>query len=174
MTPCEVVCKKEYSFKVVFCRISIEGREVRDWAQPFFEAIGTAIFGLIMCNIDGIKKFLIYCKPEIGSFDGIEFGPTVQIEAVDHDVNNFDEITKLFMNKLQVKSNVKYDVLLSEEGGRFFHEQNRNIIMNLPYDEIPHLPPGYLFLDYYVLNQLVQINNCLNIQLRNLLSLLEI
>ena len=66
-----------------------------------------------------------------------------------------------------------FDHLLSEEGGRFYHEQNRNILLRIDVDELPELPDGYFLLDYQTLNQLVQINNVLNIQLRNLLSLLE-
>ena len=38
----------------------------------------------------------------------------------------------------------------------------------------PDLPKGYVWSDYGTLNILTQINNCLNIQLRNLLSLLEL
>ncbi|HGM3425452.1 TPA: NDP-hexose 2,3-dehydratase family protein [Clostridioides difficile] len=36
------------------------------------------------------------------------------------------------------------------------------------------MPEGYLWIDYKSLNTMVQFNNCLNIQLRNLLSLLEV
>ncbi|WP_298035497.1 NDP-hexose 2,3-dehydratase family protein, partial [uncultured Dysosmobacter sp.] len=32
----EFVCDRPYSFKVVFCDIEIEGREVRHWTQPLF------------------------------------------------------------------------------------------------------------------------------------------
>ena len=38
---------------------------------------------------------------------------------------------------------------------------------------LPELPEGYFLLDFKTLNELVQINNTMNIQLRNLLSLLE-
>jgi oxidase EvaA len=65
-------------------------------------------------------------------------------------------------------------VVLSEEGGRFYHEQNRNVIIELDKDELDEVPDGYFWVNYRTLNQLVQINNCLNIQLRNLLSLLEV
>ena len=40
--------------------------------------------------------------------------------------------------------------------------------------EIPAGPEGYVWSDYGTMNILTQINNCLNIQLRNLLSILEI
>ena len=77
----EIVCKNKNSFKVIFCDIEIEGREVTHWKQPLFEAIGEAIFGLICCEFDGIKKFLIHCKEEVGCFDYIELGPTVQVRG---------------------------------------------------------------------------------------------
>jgi len=65
-------------------------------------------------------------------------------------------------------------VLLSEEGGRFYHEQNQNVIIEIEKEEAGELSEGYFWVDYATLNQMVQINNCLNIQLRNLLSLLDI
>ena len=72
------------NFKIVFCDIKIQGREVTHWAQPLFEAIGKATFGIFMSNINGIRHFLVQMKPEIGCFDQIEIGPTVQLES------NFD------------------------------------------------------------------------------------
>ena len=46
--------------------------------------------------------------------------------------------------------------------------------MNIAVEELPKLPDGYFLLDYRTLNELIQVNNTLNIQLRNLLSLLEV
>ena len=46
--------------------------------------------------------------------------------------------------------------------------------MKIDKDEIKELPPGYFWADYQTLNILIQFNNCLNIQLRNLLSILKI
>ena len=66
------------------------------------------------------------------------------------------------------------DVMLSEEGGRFYHEENRNLIIEVDKDEVPIDVPGYHWCDFATLNYLTQINNCLNIQLRNLLSLIDI
>ena len=167
------VCDKPFPFQVIFCDISIEGREVTNWTQPLFEAMGIATFGLMYCDEDGIRKFLVNGKPEIGCFDGIELGPTIQSEAICE--RGEDELSLLFYKKIFAKEGIKVDVLLSEEGGRFYHEQNRNIIIEIQKSEISiDLPPGYFWCDYKTLNTLVQVNNCLNIQLRNLLSLLEV
>lgn len=166
----EFVCKHSYPFKVIFCDITIEGREVRHWTQPLFEATGIATFGLLCCEDRGILKFLVKATPEVGCFDGLELGPTVQWEA---GAGPQDEIGRLFQARLTANQGVMYDHLLSEEGGRFYHEQNRNVLLRMKAQELPPLPEGYFLLDYRTLNELVQINNILNIQLRNLLSLLE-
>lgn len=167
------VCQDSSPFRLIFCDISIEGREIANWTQPLFEARGIATFGLICCEDAGSKKFLVKAKPEIGCFDGIEIGPTVQQEAIDE--RNEDEITRLFYKKLSLGEGVIVNVLLSEEGGRFYHEQNRNVIIEIQKNEIHvELLQGYYWSDYKTLNTIMQVNNCLNIQLRNLLSLLEI
>lgn len=168
----EIVCRKPYPFKVIFCDIAIEGREVRHWVQPLFEATGIATFGLICCEENGVLKFLVKAMPEVGCFDGVELGPTVQQEAVAIHQQK-DAVIRFFEERLQSGTGVMFDRLLSEEGGRFYHEQNRNILLRVKKDELPELPESYFLLDYRTLNELVQVNNTLNIQLRNLLSLLE-
>lgn len=167
----EFVCKEPYSFKVVFCDIEIEGREVKHWTQPLFEASGIATFGLMTRIHNGVYEFLVRATPEIGCFDKIELGPTVQREYV-HNIE-LNEVDGLFDDKLKRKEGVVFDTLLSEEGGRFYHEQNRNVIMRISEEDLTKLPEGYFWVDYKTLNMLVQVNNCLNIQLRNLLSVLE-
>ncbi len=169
----EIVCKYKYPFKVIFCDIEIEGREVTHWTQPMFEAIGMATFGLITAEFDGKLKFLVHAKPEAGCFDGIELAPTVQLEAA-VDESEYSEMDKLFFELLRSGTEIKNNVILSEEGGRFYHEQNRNIIIRVKPETVKDVPEGYFWLDYATLNNMVRFNNVLNIQLRNLLSLLEI
>ncbi len=167
----EFVCEHPYSFKVVFCDIEIEGREVRHWTQPLFEAVGKATFGLVTAVDNGIREFLVKAAPEAGCFDKLELGPTVQREATW--VGPGNEVDKLFDAHLASGAGVSFDTMLSEEGGRFYHEQNRNVILEIGKAELPVLPEGYFWTDYKTLNDLVQVNNCLNIQLRNLLAVLE-
>ena len=161
-------CQEPYSFSVIYCDIEVEGREVRRWTQPLFKSEGMALFGLFTAYIAGKRRFLTKAQAEFGCFDGIELGPSVQREAVCREPEN--AVDKLFIEQLKVGKGVKYDVILSEEGGRFYHEQNRNVILET---EAFEPPKGYFWMDYKTLNLLTQVNNCLNIQLRNLLSLLE-
>lgn len=168
-----IYCETPYPYQVIYCDIAIEGREVKRWTQPLFEANGIATFGLICCEENGILKFVVRAAPELGCFDGIELGPTVQWEAVPFPGHQRTEMDAFFESKLQTGKGILFDHLLSEEGGRFYHEQNRNILLQVKKEDLPQLPDGYFLVDYRTLNELVQVNNTLNIQLRNLLSLLE-
>ncbi|MDO4965263.1 MAG: NDP-hexose 2,3-dehydratase family protein [Lachnospiraceae bacterium] len=166
------MCDEDYPFNVIFCDIAIEGREVTRWRQPLFAATGKGLFGLICCDDDGVLKFLVKPRAEIGCFDNIEIGPTVQREP--YSKEEPDVVEKLFNEKLLAKKDIIVDTILSEEGGRFYQEENRNVIISVDKNELKDLPDGYILSDYGTLNILTQVNNCLNIQLRNLLSLLEI
>ncbi len=169
----EFVGDSHSAFKVIFCDISIEGREVRRWNQPLFAAIGKAMFGLLTAvdNKTGKREFLVKLAPEVGCFDGVEIGPTIQQEAFEK-TKAKDEIEFFFDEQMRIKKPM-IDVMLSEEGGRFYHEENRNVIIDVNKEEVPKDILGYHWCDFATLNYLTQINNCLNIQLRNLLSLID-
>ncbi len=172
MKPKELVCKKPFSFKTIFCDVTIEGREVTHWKQPLIASIGKALYGLLCCKDNGIIKFLVKICPEAGCFDSVEIGPTIQNEYNMKIKEN--SVQELFKQKLIDKQNIIIDCTLSEEGGRFYHDANRNVIIMIDKKEIKKLPSGYVWCDYGTINILTQINNCLNIQLRNLISLLEV
>lgn len=167
----EFVCDRPWPYKVIFCDIAIEGREVKHWTQPLFEAVGIATFGLLLCEENGVLKFVVRTHAEPGCFDRIELGPSVQQEA-GADLEN-DKVSQLFAYKLKYHKDIIFNTLLSEEGGRFYHEQNRNVLIRVTREELGTLPPDCFLVDFKTLNQMIQINNTVNIQLRNLLSVLE-
>lgn len=165
-------CKKKSNFVVRYYDIEIEGREVQHWSQPLFKAVGVATFGLISCVDNGCRKFLVKIKPEVGCFDKVEIGPSVQWEPL-HDLN-YDNFVDSVFRKCVADGNIIYDNLLSEEGGRFYHEQNRNVIVEVKekIDLNRFDLNDYVWCSLSTLSFLMQANNCLNIQLRNLISLL--
>lgn len=168
----EFVCKSPYSFKIVFCDIDIEGREVKHWCQPLLESTGIATFGLITRVKNRCMEFLVQAKPEIGCFDKIELGPSVQREYVE-DGYGYTEVDELFDERLKSGEGVKFNNLLSEEGGRFYADQNRNVVIEIDGRELSNPPKGYFWTDYKTLSLFLRMNNCLNVQLRNLLAVME-
>ena len=172
MTEKEIECKTPYDFKVIYCRIEIEDREVKYWEQPLIQALGRAVFGVFTCVDEGIRKFLVRVRHEIGCFDGVELAPVVQMEP-SNPRNRLDSIESLFFEKMEKGVGITTDVVLSEEGGRFYHEENRNVIIEIEKNEIETLPEGVFWLDYATISEMIQFNNNVNIQLRNLISLID-
>ncbi|MCR5102460.1 MAG: NDP-hexose 2,3-dehydratase family protein [Butyrivibrio sp.] len=168
-----ITCKNQADFMVRYYDIEISGREVRHWSQPLFKAIGIATFGLLSKVKENKRLYLVKIKPEIGSFDRVELGPTVQWEPT-HYLYNDDVVEKFFRKKVESREGISVDVMLSEEGGRFYHEQNRNIIVECKEEELLEISEEYIWVDFATLNFMTQINNGVNIQLRNLLSLIKI
>ena len=166
-----IICKQQADFMVRYYDIEISGREVRKWIQPLFKAIGMATYGLITKIKDDKRYFLVRAKAEIGSFDKIELGPSVSWEP-SYYLYYDNKVDQIFRNHIEEGKGIICNVVLSEEGGRFYHEQNRNVIMEI--NEDIELPKDYIWADFASLNYLVQVNNYLNIQLRNLLSLLKL
>ena len=166
----EFVSEHSSPFKLIFCDIHIEGREVNMWRQPLFAATEMALFGLFCTDDNGMLQFLTRTRFEVGCFDTMEIGPTIQREG--GDLKPLDIVEELFYKELTKGNNIIADVILSEEGGRFYQEENRNVLIYIDKKKICSLPKGYVWSDYGTLNMLTQVNNCLNIQLRNLLSLI--
>ncbi len=173
MTDKEIVCKTPYDFKVIYCRIEIEDREVNYWEQPLIEALGVAVLGVFSCVDHGVRKYLVKVKHEMGCFDSAELGPVIQMEPT-NPRNKLNAVEELFLKKLEQNKGILINTLLSEEGGRFYHEANRNVVIDIDKDEIELIPDGYFWMDYATISEMIQFNNCVNIQLRNLMSLIDI
>lgn len=164
--------KNPFPFRLIFCDVMIEGREVMKWNQPLMKSNGMATYGLICTVANGEKLFLLKPKHEIGAFDNLEVGPSIQFDYMDRISS---EIECLFFQKIEKKDNILVDVILSEEGGRFYHEENRYVIIQVDESEINISGlDTYIWSNFATLNSLIQINNTTNIQLRSLISLLEL
>jgi oxidase EvaA len=61
----------------------------------------------------------------------------------------------------------------SEEGGRFFNEQNRNIIIDVTLDDIKETP-GFIWMTLNQIKTFLQYNNYVNIQTRSIISSLPL
>ena len=57
----------------------------------------------------------------------LELGPTLQLEP-SKTQDKQDQIVDLFMNKMNHNVNIIHDVLLSEEGGRFYHDKTEMLL----------------------------------------------
>ncbi len=158
-------------FSVIGAEIEISSREVTKWHQPLVKPAQEGICAFICKEIKGTLHFIVQAKVECGNFDMIELAPTVQ--CLTGNYNNKNSISELPYLEyiLNVDSSkVIFDTYQSEEGGRFYREQNRNLIVKCD-DEISNeLPDNYIWMTLNQLQTFVQFNNYINIQARSLIS----
>ena len=158
-------------FDVMGCRVEIGNREVVSWDQPMVRSAQEGLMGFIVKKIDGIYHFLVQAKLESGNFDVVEMAPTVQCLTGNYRKGK-NEYTIPYLEQVlnAPKENIWYSSYQSEEGGRFFQEQNLNIIVEVG-DEFPvEVEENYCWLTLNQMLQFVTYNNYLNIAARSLLS----
>jgi oxidase EvaA len=116
-------------FKIIAVEVSIGNREVSKWTQPMIEPAQEGICAFVCKEINGVLHFAVQAKLECGNFDIIEFAPTVQCLTGDYRNNNSSDIPYLDYVLNIEREKIILDNLQSEEGGRFYKEQNRNMIV---------------------------------------------
>lgn len=167
-----ITCTKPYPFSVNYYSISIEDREVTKWTQPLVVANGEALFGTFICFVDNELNFLIRIKEEIGANNCALFGPYIQKESIELNriCDSKNEI--LFFKLLNEKKNIAVDIVQSEEGGRFYHEQNRNVLILVDKKDLDLKEKHCFLVNYKTLRMLINDYKDVNIQMRSLLSMI--
>ncbi len=161
-------------FSVIAVAASINNREVLNWHQPMIKPSQNGVYGFIGKKINGVLHFIVQAKVECGNMDIFEFAPTVQ--CLEPDKTNFDNLQVPFLEyMLNFSSKIAvFDVFQSEEGGRFYCEQNRNMIV-IADDSFPEaLPDNYIWMTLNQLNYFIRFNNYVNIQARSLIAAIDL
>ena len=170
VTPTEIVHKNRRFFRVLGVNVTISNREVARWCQPIVQPLQEGLCVLFVKRMDGVLHFLLQAKVECGNFDVVEFAPTIQCLTGDFRQSpNPPTFVREFLEG-GIKGKVLFDTKQSEEGGRFYHEQNRNVIMLLDDDVELGSPENFMWLTLGQIKEFLRFNNYLNIQVRSLIS----
>lgn len=171
VTPNDIRHKENKYFKVIAAQVEISNREVKNWSQPLVEPLQEGIIAFVVKKINGIYHFLVQAKLECGNFDIIEMAPTVQ--CITGSYKQAKQVPYLNYILKVDKEQIRFDTLQSEEGGRFFREQNRSMIIEAEDSFLIEVPENYLWLTLHQLNYFLKFNNYLNIQARSLISAIK-
>lgn len=173
--------KDEYSihhnqhkyFSVIAVKAEIGNREVSTWTQPLVKSAQEGIIAFIIKKINGVYHFLVQAKLESGNFDIIELAPTVQCLTGNYrkGLNEYEvEFIEYALEPEKQGAIIRYSAHQSEEGGRFFQEQNQNMIIEVGEEFNNHLPDKYIWMTLNQMKTFIKFNNYFNIQARSLLS----
>lgn len=161
-------------FSVMACAVEADTREVPSWTQPMIKAHQRGIIAFVVKEFSGVLHFLVQAKVEPGNFDVVEMAPTVQC-ITDSYLAPDPKLMPPFVHYVLnvTPEQILFDTMQSEEGGRFFREENRNLIVTAGPDFPSKLPPNYIWMTAGQLNEFIKYNNFVNVQTRSLLSSLS-
>jgi len=172
----EITHKHDKYFKVIGVRAEIENREVRAWTQPLVESVQEGICAFITKKINGVYHFLVQAKLEAGNLDILEMAPTVQCLTGNYRKEHAEYIPPFLdyvLENLENEDRVQHSTYQSEEGGRFYREQNHNIIIEADDDFDVDVPENYIWMTLNQLKMFIRFNNYINIQARSLISVIR-
>ena len=170
----EIANDKGKFFRIIGVKVSISSREVTSWCQPLVQPMQQGICAFIIKKKGGVWHFLVQAKMECGNYDVLELAPTVQ--SLTDNFRAYSGVGRADFTDYVLetpKERVIYDVLQSEEGGRFYREQNRNMIVVAGDDFPKELPERYRWMTLGQIYRFLKFNNYINIQARSLLSALN-
>ncbi len=170
----EIVHEEGKYFKVIAASVAASNREVARWSQPLIEPLEHGVVALLVKRIHGVLHALIHVRVEAGYLDTLELAPTVQCS-----VGNYDDVAEsarppFLRDALHARPDqLRYDALLSEEGGRFYHAQNRYRIIEVDGTFPTEAGPDFRWMTLDQLRELLLHSHYLNVQARSLVASLH-
>ncbi|GIJ11084.1 NDP-hexose 2,3-dehydratase [Micromonospora andamanensis] len=158
-------------FSVIGVDVRASDREVRSWSQPMFRPSARGVIAFLGRHFDGTFHVLVHARTEAGTADVVEMGPTVAC-IPDNYAGAVDAERPRYLDVVlgASPSQLLVDILHSEEGGRFYHAENRYLVIDVGEDFPAEPPYGYCWLTVDQLAGFIRYGNHVNVGARCLLS----
>jgi oxidase EvaA len=149
-------------------------REVTSWSQPLLAPVGQGLAALLVRRIDGVLHLLLQARVEAGTNQVAELAPTVQCCPANYrDVPRDRQPRYLADVQAAAAGSIRYDVVQSEEGGRFHHAQTRNVVVEVGDDFPMDVPPDYCWVTLHQVAALLQHPGYLCVEARTIVGCLR-
>lgn len=158
-------------FSVNAVRVKAGSREVTSWTQPLVKDPNIGLLAFVVKNINGVLHFLVQGKVEPGNIDVIELSPTVSCS--NYEARKLSaERPYMFDQVVNGEFEVLSDSLQSEEGGRFWQLQNRNMIVKAPDDYEIEEKEHFMWMSLAQINEFMRFGK-FNIEARSIISSID-
>ncbi|MFE5157439.1 NDP-hexose 2,3-dehydratase family protein [Streptomyces sp. NPDC056697] len=161
-------------FSVMAVDVTAGGREVGGWTQPMIEPHGPGVVAFLLAYADQVPHVLVQARAEPGYTDVVELAPTVQCTPRNY-THLPEGATPPFLREVveAPAERVRFDTVLSEEGGRFFHAFNRYLIVETEMSAVPEEPSHYRWMAVRQLLDLIRHSHYVNVEARTLIACLH-
>ncbi|WP_254885429.1 NDP-hexose 2,3-dehydratase family protein [Streptomyces sp. NA02950] len=161
-------------FSVMAVDVRAGGREVRSWTQPMIEPHGPGVAAFLLAHADGVPHVLVQARAEPGYTDVVELAPTVQCTPRNYAHLSGAAMPRFLSEVLQAPADrVRFDTVLSEEGGRFYHASNRYLVVETAMDIAPPEDPDFRWMALHQLLDLIGHSHYVNVEARTLIACLH-
>jgi dTDP-4-dehydro-6-deoxy-alpha-D-glucopyranose 2,3-dehydratase len=161
------IFNNERFFSVIGVKVMAGTREVKSWMQPLIKDDKVGLLAFVFEEINGIVHFLVQAKVEPGNLDIVELSPTVTCSNYLF-ISNEKIKPFLFDEIFDTNNNIIYDQRQSEEGGRFYRIQNRNMIVELRH-KLGEMPSNYIWMTLSQIKEFMRYG-MFNIEARSIIS----
>ncbi|MEU5050263.1 NDP-hexose 2,3-dehydratase family protein [Streptomyces sp. NPDC021096] len=157
-------------FDIIGVSVTTAGREVVEWDQPMLFPHGQGVSAFVVKKFDGVTHLAVQARFQAGVQDAAELGPTVQCTP-----SNFPRHPPRFLDYVlgAGADRVLFDSVLTEEGGRFYHSENRYMLIEAGEDFPVELPPDFCWASVHQLKALLRHSYYINVEARSLLACLQ-
>ncbi len=158
-------------FTIIAADVRAANREVTSWTQPLLAPVECGRVAMIVRRIDGVLHLLLRARLEAGVLNVAELGPTVQcLPGNFRDLPEEQRPPYLDLVLTAEPEQLRYDVVQSEEGGRFYHAENRYQIIEVGEEFELDEASECRWMTVDQVTRLLTHSNYLNIQTRSLLA----
>jgi oxidase EvaA len=158
-------------FRVIAVNVEASNREVPSWRQPLLAPVSRGIIAFLAKAIEGVMHVLVHARVEPGFVDAAELGPTLQL--LQENYAGLPQPRYLDYVLGADPARIRFDALLSEEGGRFYDAQNRYQVIEVDDDFPLSCPQDYRWVTLGQLSELLRHSHYLNVQARSLVACLH-
>jgi oxidase EvaA len=168
----EIIHSSKKFFSIIAVAVEAPNREVAKWTQPLINSLSPSINGWICRTINDVLHFLVKIRLEPGSIDLAELSPTVATTEGESCIS--EKITppyyEFFVNP--PKEQVRHSSLQSAEGGRFYHDTFKCIVLEIDDFELDVLS-NFRWLTLRQILEFMTLNNMINVECRDLIACID-
>ena len=161
-------------FSIDGIRVDTNYRNTHEWDQPIINQPEIGFLGFIVKKFNGVLHFLLQAKIEPGNLNVVQLSPTLQATR-----SNYMRVhggatpnyLEYFTGDKEVA--VLVDQLQSEQGARFLHKRNRNIIVEVEANQELEVKDGFIWATLGQLKELLRFPNVVNMDSRTVMSCIK-
>jgi oxidase EvaA len=170
-SPDRISHEQDLFFTVIGVAVRASNREVTQWSQPMFAPTCRGIIAFIGKRIRGSLHLLVHARTEPGTGDVVEMSSTINCSPDNYREFGTDQRPPFLDYVLSVPpERVVVDVVHSEEGGRFYHAENRYQLVEADDDFPVDVPEDFAWMTVGQLANFVRYGNYVNVGARSLLT----